>query len=58
MTKQEQEIIDKCIKKISKLKGEVRSEKGGDGQQLWVWVKKGDVFGLMNAMVKELKELQ
>ncbi len=58
MTKQEEQIIDKYLIKMAKLKGEIRPDKDGDAQQHWVWIKKADITGLINKLVKELKELE
>ena len=55
MNKQEKEFIDKNMKKICKLKGEMLKNKETGAFE--IWVKKSTLIEQANEFIKKLKEL-
>jgi len=56
MNKKEKDIVDKFIKKLSKLNGDlVKNALTGAHE---IWIKKADAINVLNEMIKELKKEQ
>ena len=56
MKKKEQEIIDKYVKKITKLNGDLIKNAVSGAHE--IWIKKADLIPLLNEMIKALREEQ
>lgn len=54
MNKKEKNTIDKYVKKITKLSGDLIKNPLTGAHE--IWIKKADLIPLLNDMIKELKE--
>lgn len=53
MNKDEGQVVDKCVKKLSQLQGDLLKNPLTGAHE--IWIKKSDMIKLLNEMVKELR---